>query len=55
MLWRGIARYVGKILRGAKPEDLPVEQPQFEVAINLKTAKTLSLTIRRRCCCGPIR
>jgi putative ABC transport system substrate-binding protein len=47
-LFRRSAHYVDRLLRGAKPSDLPIEQPtKFELIVNLKTAKTLGLTIPR--------
>jgi ABC-type uncharacterized transport system substrate-binding protein len=53
VLFRKAATFVDKILKGAKPADLPVEQPtQFELVVNMKPAKHSASSFRRRFCCA---
>jgi ABC-type uncharacterized transport system substrate-binding protein len=54
-LYRGLARYVNRILRGAKPADLPVESPRtVELVVNAQTAKRWASRSRPQFCCAPI-
>jgi putative ABC transport system substrate-binding protein len=56
LCYRHVVSLVDKVLRGAKPTDLPIEQPsKFELAVNLKTASDIGLTVRRHPCRAPTR
>jgi putative ABC transport system substrate-binding protein len=55
-MWRRAANFIDKIFKGAKPADLPVEQPiKFELVVSLKTAKALGLKIPDLSYCEPMR
>ena len=55
-LFRRTATYIDRILRGAKPGDLPVQFPvKYEMAVNRKTATALGLAVPHRFCCAPTR
>ncbi len=52
-MYRRVGVYVDRILKGAKPAELPVQQPtKFDLIVNLKAAKAANLAISRRCCSG---
>jgi len=55
-MYRQRARMVVKIFRGAKPAELPVEQPtRFELVINLEAARSIGYEVRQGSCCAPTR